>query len=226
MGGAIRKRVEQMRANPANPTSKRAKLKVDGSKTKTGGLLGQNKTKTKVISPFGGDDKGIQKTKKRFGRTVETTRGATGKSKTVTKRDGEVTKRKTRRAAMGSMEMGGKVKAVKSYKKGGKAVAQGADKKDVRRERKGDRVMGRAAKKAKNIKTVGNRTVIKTKDEDKKRKTVYGGNQASRLVTKEKQRATKAGKAKGLSNIKDKVVDRKDFSVRRKTKGTTPNAGS
>lgn len=113
-------------------------------------------------------------------------------------------------------------KAIKSYKKGGKVVAQGADKKDVRREKKQDRVAARAAKK----RVIGNRTVIKTKDEDKKRKTVYSGNQASRLVTKEKQRATKAGKAKGVSNIKDKIVDRKDFSVRRKTKGTTPNAGS
>lgn len=116
---------------------------------------------------------------------------------------------------------GGKMK----YQKGGKVVAQGADKKDVRREKKQDRAAAKAVKSSK-TRTIGNRTVVKTKDEDKKRKTVYSGNQASRLVTKDKQKATKAGKAKGLSNIKDKVVERKDFSVRRKTKGTTPNAGS
>lgn len=153
------------------------------------------------------------------------------------------------------------VKAVKKYGKGGKlfgflkkkdkTVAQGADKKDVRREKKQDRVAARAAAKAKRVgdrnfkrdvksgklkqvapqettttKTIGNRTVIKTKDEDKKRKTVYSGNQASRLVTKEKQRPTKAGKDKGFSRIKDKIVERKDFSVRRKTKGTSPSGGS
>jgi hypothetical protein len=33
------------------------------------------------------------------------------------------------------------VKAKKSYKRGGKVVAQGADKKDVRREKKMDRMM-------------------------------------------------------------------------------------
>jgi hypothetical protein len=118
------------------------------------------------------------------------------------------------------------VKAVKKYGKGGRVVAQGADKKDVRREKRQDRKEARSAKKASKTRTIGNRTVIKTKDEDKKRKTVYSGNQASRLVTKEKQRPTKAGKAKGFPNIKDKIVERKDFSVRRKTKGTSPNAGS
>lgn len=35
------------------------------------------------------------------------------------------------------------VKAVKTYKKGGKVVAQGADKKDVRREKKMVRTMKR-----------------------------------------------------------------------------------
>ena len=49
------------------------------------------------------------------------------------------------------MGMGGKVKAVKSYKKGGKVVSQGADKKDVRREKKQDRVAARAAAKAKRV---------------------------------------------------------------------------
>ena len=124
------------------------------------------------------------------------------------------------------------VKAVKKYGKGGKlfgflkkkdkTVAQGADKKDVRKEKKQERKAARANK----TRTIGNRTVIKTKDEDKKRKTVYSGNQASRLVTKEKQRPTKAGKDKGFSRIKDKIVERKDFSVRRKTKGTSPSGGS
>lgn len=35
------------------------------------------------------------------------------------------------------------VKAKKSYEKGSKVVAQGADKKDVRRERKMERIMKR-----------------------------------------------------------------------------------
>jgi len=50
------------------------------------------------------------------------------------------------------------VKAKKTYKKDGKVVAQGADKKDVRREKKQDRVTDggylftvRAAKKAKRV---------------------------------------------------------------------------
>ena len=43
------------------------------------------------------------------------------------------------------------VKAKKTYKKGGKVVAQGADKKDVRQEKKQDRVAARAAKKAKRV---------------------------------------------------------------------------
>lgn len=42
-------------------------------------------------------------------------------------------------------------KAVKKYNKGAKVVAQGADKKDVRREKKQDRVAARAAKKAKRV---------------------------------------------------------------------------
>lgn len=53
------------------------------------------------------------------------------------------------------------VKAKKTYKAGGKVVAQGADKKDVRREKKMDRVVARAAKKAarsaKKAKRVGDR---------------------------------------------------------------------
>lgn len=79
--------------------------------------------------------------------------------------------------------------------------------------------------------TIGNRTVIKQKNKSEDgvrttRKTVYGGNQASRLVTKEKQRTNRKGKKAGILSIKDKVVDRRDFSVRRKTKGIDPKAGS
>ena len=78
--------------------------------------------------------------------------------------------------------------------------------------------------------TIGNRTVIKTKNNEdgvrSTRKTVYSGNQASRLVTKEKQRTNRKGKKAGMLNFKDKAVDRRDFSVRRKTKGVDPRAGS
>ena len=138
-----------MRNNPANPTSKRMKTKDASGKTKTGGILGQNKEKSFVSNAFGEGKSGTAKTKKRFGRTVETTRTASGKSKTVTKKSGEVAKEKRKGAA--KMGMGGKVKAVKSYKKGGKVVSQGADKKDVRREKKQDRVAARAAAKAKRV---------------------------------------------------------------------------
>lgn len=79
--------------------------------------------------------------------------------------------------------------------------------------------------------TIGNRTVTKQKNKSEDgvrstRKTVYGGNQASKLVTKEKQRTNLKGKKAGMMSFKEKEVDRKDFSVRRKTKGITPNAGS
>ena len=78
--------------------------------------------------------------------------------------------------------------------------------------------------------TIGNRTVIKTKNNSdgvrSTRKTVYGGNQASRLVTKEKQRTNRKGKKAGMLNFKDKDVERRDFSVRRKTKGIDPKGGS
>ena len=43
------------------------------------------------------------------------------------------------------------VKPKKAYEKGGKVVAQGADKKDVRREKKQDRVAAKAVKKAKRV---------------------------------------------------------------------------
>lgn len=117
------------------------------------------------------------------------------------------------------------------YKRGGKIVAQGADKKDVRREKKQDRKARRSApKETTTTKTMGNRTVIKQRNKSGKvkstRKTVYSGNQASRLVTKEKQRPNRAGKKAGMLSIKDKVVDRRDFSVRRKTKGIDPRGGS
>ena len=74
LGGAIKRRAEQMRNNPANPTSKRMKTKDASGKTKTGGILGQNKEKRTVSNPFGRDKSATVKTKRRFGRTVETTR--------------------------------------------------------------------------------------------------------------------------------------------------------
>jgi hypothetical protein len=58
-----------------------------------------------------------------------------------------MTDKQDKRAAKKEME---KKKALK-YNKGGKVVAQGADKKDVRREKKQDRVAARAAKKAKRV---------------------------------------------------------------------------
>lgn len=143
----------------------------------------------------------------------------------------------------------------REYKKGGKIVAQGADKKDVRREKKQERKEAKAVKREKRAgdrnfkrdvksgklkkvsdeksktRTIGNRTVIKQKNKSddgvrSTRKTVYGGNQAQRLVTKEKQRTNRKGKKAGMISFKEKEVDRKDFSVRRKTKGITPNSGS
>ena len=64
LGGAIKRRAEQMRNNPANPTFKRMKTKDASGKTKTGGILGQNKEKRTVSNPFGRDKSATVKTKK------------------------------------------------------------------------------------------------------------------------------------------------------------------
>lgn len=90
------------------------------------------------------------------------------------------------------------------------------------------------------FKTEGEKTVFKNLREGQKikqknksedgvrttRKTVYKGNAAGRMVTKEKQRTNRKGKKAGILSIKDKVIDRKDFSVRRKTKGIDPRGGA
>ena len=49
------------------------------------------------------------------------------------------------------------IKPKKSYKKGGKVVAQGADKSDVRSERKQDRAKKQAVKALKKAKNKGDR---------------------------------------------------------------------
>ena len=165
------------------------------------------------------------------------------------------------------------VKAKKTYKKGGKVVAQGADRADKKADRKAARLEKRKDKaqlkekkafakvterikksletgakikrrdgritKVKSLtdgekykgKIIGNRSVHKQKNKSEDgvrstRKTVYGGNAADRLITKEKQRTNRKGKKAGMLNFKDKAVDRKDFSVRRKTKGIDPRGGA
>tara|TARA_R100001440_G_scaffold55134_1_gene74971 strand:- start:84 stop:428 length:345 start_codon:yes stop_codon:yes gene_type:complete len=89
------------------------------------------------------------------------------------------------------------------------------------------------------FKTEGEKTVFKNlrsgkvikqknKSEDgvrTTRKTVYRGDGA-RMTTKEKQRTNRKGKKAGVLSMKDKIVDRRDFSVRRKTKGKDPRGGA
>ena len=86
----------------------------------------------------------------------------------------------------------------RKYKKGGKVVAQGADKKDVRREKKQDRVAARTAKKAKRV---GDRNF---------------------------KRDVKSGKLKKNYGHGGKVVAQGAVkkAVRRKTKGIDPKGGS
>lgn len=126
-------------------------------------------------------------------------------------------------------------KAIKSYKKGGKVVAQGADKADLRAERKYDRIQrkkkrsvtkGKAeGEKSKTTRTsVGDRTrtVIKQKNKSSDgvrstRKTVYGPDKGN-IVTKEKQRTNRKGKKAGMISFKEKTVDRKDFTEKNKRK--------
>ena len=105
------KALKKLRYKSSSPLSRREKTVDASGKTKSGGLLGQNKTKRYVSNPFGEGKDATVKNKKRFGRTVETTRSATGKSKTVTKKDGTVTKLRNKGAAdtIVRMENGGKI---------------------------------------------------------------------------------------------------------------------
>jgi len=135
----------------------------------------------------------------------------------------------------------------RKYKKGGKVVAQGADKADVRAERKQARAKRRDEKKKSNppkgpvkrtvtkgkaegeksktvITSIGNRTrtVIKQKNKSadgvrSKRKTVYGPDTGN-IRTKEKQRTNRKGKKAGMISFKEKNVDRKDFTEKNKRK--------
>ena len=125
-----------------------------------------------------------------------------------------------------------KGKGVKGKKK---VVAQGADKADLRAERKYDRIQrkkkrsvtkGKAeGEKSKTTRTsVGDRTrtVIKQKNKSadgvrSTRKTVYGPDKGN-IVTKEKQRTNRKGKKAGMMSFKEKNVDRKDFTEKNKRK--------
>lgn len=116
-----------------------------------------------------------------------------------------------------------------------KVVAQGADKADLRAERKYDRIQrkkkrsvtkGKAeGEKSKTTRTsVGDRTrtVIKQKNKSadgvrSTRKTVYGPDKGN-IVTKEKQRTNRKGKKAGMISFKEKTVDRKDFTEKNKRK--------
>lgn len=74
----------------------------------------------------------------------------------------------------------------------------------------------------------GQKTKQKNKSEDGVRsrfKEVYRGD-GGRMVTKRKQTTNRKGKKAGMLSMKDKVVDRKNFSVRRKTKGVDPKGGA
>lgn len=120
-----------------------------------------------------------------------------------------------------------------------KVVAQGADKADVRAERKQARKEKRGARAVKRSVTKGKaegektkttrtsvgdktRTVIKQKNKSadgvrSTRKTVYGSDKGN-IVTKEKQRTNKKGKKAGMISFKEKNVDRKDFTEKNKRK--------
>ena len=74
----------------------------------------------------------------------------------------------------------------------------------------------------------GQKTKQKNKSEDgvrSKFKEVYRGD-GGRMVTKRKQTTNRKGKEAGMISMKDKIVDRKNFSVRRKTKGVDPKGGA
>lgn len=74
------------------------------------------------------------------------------------------------------------------------------------------------------VKSNGKRTVIKQKNKTgnvrSTHKTVYGPD-GGKITSKVKQRANKAGRDAGIPTFKNKEVDRRDFSVRSKTRGTT-----
>lgn len=153
-----------MRDNNANVFSKREKTKDASGKTKTGGLLGQDKEKRSVSNAFGKDKKATTKSKGRFGRRVETTRTASGKEKIIYDRHGNVKriKRKGDASETGKKEKmkfdkGGSVKAVKKYNAGGRVVAQGADRDDKKADKKAARQEKRKDKKQARAKKRGDR---------------------------------------------------------------------
>lgn len=126
--------LKNTRNNPSSPLSRRTKTVTEGYKEKKGGILGQDKTKVRATSSSISTEPGKEytaKSKKRFGRTVTTQRAGGQKVKSVTKQDG-TTRTKRKESLLGRAEK-------TSYKNGGKIVAQGADKADVRAERKQER---------------------------------------------------------------------------------------
>lgn len=124
------KALKKLRDKSSSPLSRRTKTVASGSKEKKGGLLGQDKLKVK-------GETATYKEKKRMGRTVSTTREGGKKSKDIRDKEGNLIRRKTKEKLFG--------RATKSMEKGGKVVAQGATKKDVRREKRQARKSGRKA---------------------------------------------------------------------------------
>lgn len=66
----------------------------------------------------------------------------------------------------------------------------------------------------------------KSKDGVKTRYKMVGRGDGRKLMSKEKQSTNRKGRKAGVISFKEKIVDRPDFSVRHKTRGITPNAGS
>jgi len=215
---------------------KRNALTVKTKRYQQEGLKGDTRSLKKVKVRGGADNNTFKKKTTTYdggvGTVTKEKRTSGGKRKEKSRK---ISGKAAHRAIKGSMGRSYK-DPNKEMKNGGKIVAQGADKKDLRREKKQERKEAKAVKRAKRgekskTRTIGNRTVIKQKNKSddgvrSTRKTVYGGNQAQRMVTKEKQRTNTKGKKAGMISFKEKEVDRKDFSVRRKTKGITPNSGS
>jgi len=153
-----------VRARRSSPLSARNKTKDAGGKTKTGGILGQDKEKRKVSNPFGQDKDATTKSKRRAGQRVQVTRTASGKEKIVYGKDGGIKKIKRKGAAAegGKKEKlrfsnGGGIKAVKKYTAGGKVVAQGADKDDKKADKKAARQEKRKDNKQARAKKRGDR---------------------------------------------------------------------
>lgn len=175
--------LKNARNNSRSPLSRRRKSVTEGSKIKQGGILGQDKTKRR-------EDGLTTKTKSRFGRDVKVDRIGGAKVKTVTDKDGNQLKKKVKTKLLG--------RSSKSYKGGGKVVAQGADKADLRAERKQERMERKKDRKT-------------TKDLKKVRKALVTGAKAG-------AKAIKKAKRVGDRNFKSDVKSGRLKPVSRKTK--------